>query len=87
MGSLDWEVSALGFGAMRLPTNRGFLMRAVDGMEAVRIIRHGIDLGINIPTELEKVHAIVGQRRPIAEHYPTSGSDQRAEAGPSRKGQ
>ena len=46
MGSLDWEVSALGFGAMRMPTKR--LNRlAVDEAEAIRIVRHGIDLGIN----------------------------------------
>ena len=46
MGSLDWEVSALGFGCMRLPTRRFTLMRA-DMDESLRIIRHGIDLGIN----------------------------------------
>lgn len=46
MGSLDWEVSALGFGAMRLPTKR-FNKMAVDRKEAIRIIRHGIDQGIN----------------------------------------
>ena len=46
MGSLDWEVSALGFGCMRLPTRRFTLMRA-DVDESVRIIRHGIDRGIN----------------------------------------
>jgi uncharacterized protein len=46
MGSLDWEVSALGFGCMRLPTRRFTLMRA-DVEASVRIIRHGIDLGIN----------------------------------------
>lgn len=45
MGSLDWEVSALGFGAMRLPTNR--FTKAVDRKEAIRIIRSGIDQGIN----------------------------------------
>jgi len=46
MGSLDWEVSALGFGCMRLPTRRLNRLRA-DTAEAIRIIRHGIDLGIN----------------------------------------
>ena len=46
MGSLDWEVSALGFGAMRLPQRRINRMRAVTD-ESIRIIRHGIDLGIN----------------------------------------
>jgi hypothetical protein len=46
MGSLGWEVSALGFGAMRLPTRR-FNRLGVDESEAIRIVRHGIDLGIN----------------------------------------
>jgi predicted aldo/keto reductase-like oxidoreductase len=44
MGSLDWKVSALGFGCMRLPARR---FGRVDVEEAKRIIRHGIDLGIN----------------------------------------
>jgi predicted aldo/keto reductase-like oxidoreductase len=46
MGSLDWKVSALGFGCMRLPTRRFNRLRA-ETNESVRIIRHGIDLGIN----------------------------------------
>ena len=46
MGSLDWKVSALGFGCMRLPTRRLNRLRA-DTAESIRIIRHGIDLGIN----------------------------------------
>jgi predicted aldo/keto reductase-like oxidoreductase len=46
MGSLDWEVSALGFGCMRLPTRQLNPLRA-DTDESLRIIRHGIDLGIN----------------------------------------
>ena len=46
MGSLDWEVSALGFGCMRLPRRRINRMRA-DTKESINIIRHGIDLGIN----------------------------------------
>jgi len=46
MGSLGWEVSALGFGCMRLPPRRINRLRA-DRDESVRIIRHGIDLGIN----------------------------------------
>ncbi|HUI91278.1 MAG TPA: aldo/keto reductase [Chitinivibrionales bacterium] len=45
MGSLPWQVSALGFGCMRLPS-RGFL-RGVDEKKAVEIIRLGIDKGIN----------------------------------------
>lgn len=46
MGSLDWEVSALGFGCMRLPSRRLSLMGA-DLEESKRIIRYGIDRGIN----------------------------------------
>lgn len=46
MGSLDWEVSALGFGCMRLPGRRLSLMGA-DLEESQRIIRYGIDRGIN----------------------------------------
>ncbi len=46
MGSLDWQVSALGFGCMRLPSRRINRMRA-ETNESLRIIRHGIDLGIN----------------------------------------
>jgi predicted aldo/keto reductase-like oxidoreductase len=45
MGSLDWEVSALGFGCMRLPTSG--LRNKVDEKYAIAIIREGIDLGIN----------------------------------------
>ncbi|MHA1729592.1 MAG: aldo/keto reductase, partial [Promethearchaeota archaeon] len=48
MGSLDWEVSALGFGAMRLPTKRveGQAIPVVDEEESIRMIRHAIDLGV-----------------------------------------
>ncbi len=46
MGSLGWEVSALGFGCMRLPPRRVNKLRA-ETVESVKIIRHGIDLGIN----------------------------------------
>jgi predicted aldo/keto reductase-like oxidoreductase len=65
MGSLDWEVSALGFGCMRLPQRRLNRMRAVTD-ESIRIIRHGIDLGINYidtawPYHLGDSERIVGQ--------------------------
>jgi len=65
MGSLDWEVSALGFGCMRLPTRRINRLRA-ETEESIRIIRHGIDLGINYvdtawPYHLGDSERIVGQ--------------------------
>ena len=47
MGSLDWKVSALGFGAMRLPMIKDADAENVDVTEAIRIIRYGIDNGIN----------------------------------------
>jgi predicted aldo/keto reductase-like oxidoreductase len=44
MGSLDWQVSALGFGAMRLPVNsQGKIMEE----EAINMIRYSIDHGVN----------------------------------------
>jgi len=65
MGLLDWEVSALGFGCMRLPSRRFNRLRA-DTDESIRIIRHGIDLGINYvdtawPYHLGDSERIVGQ--------------------------
>lgn len=46
MGDLDVEVSALGFGAMRLPIV-GDDSAEIDEEEAVKMIRYGIDNGIN----------------------------------------
>ncbi len=46
MGSLDWKVSALGFGCMRLPSRRINKLRAQTN-KSIEIIRYGIDLGIN----------------------------------------
>ncbi len=45
-GKLDWQPSALGFGAMRLPLiDRN--PANVNEPEAIRMIRHGIDQGVN----------------------------------------
>jgi predicted aldo/keto reductase-like oxidoreductase len=44
MGSLDWEVSALGFGAMRLPVDRN--SKIIED-EAIKMIRYAIDQGVN----------------------------------------
>jgi predicted aldo/keto reductase-like oxidoreductase len=45
-GTLDWKVSVLGFGAMRLPVIGNDETR-IDEPEAVRMIRHAIDRGVN----------------------------------------
>jgi predicted aldo/keto reductase-like oxidoreductase len=44
MGSLDWDVSVLGFGAMRFPM---IDQNTVDEKEAIRMIRYAIDNGVN----------------------------------------
>ena len=46
MGSLNWEVSALGFGCMRLPPRKLNRLRA-ETDKSIQLIRYGIDLGIN----------------------------------------
>lgn len=45
MGSLQWEVSALGFGCMRLPRTR--FLTSINERAAIDIIRYGIDRGVN----------------------------------------
>lgn len=44
MGSLNWEVSVLGFGAMRLPM---IDQTTVNEEEAIKMIRYAIDNGVN----------------------------------------
>jgi len=44
-GKLNWNVSALGFGAMRLPTTG--TDRTIDEAESIRMIRYAIDNGVN----------------------------------------
>lgn len=47
LGKIDFEVSALGFGAMRLPGMKNPLDPRVDEKEAIKMIRHAIDSGVN----------------------------------------
>ena len=47
-GKLDWKPSALGFGCMRLPcSDTAPMSQNIDEAEALRMIRFGIDRGIN----------------------------------------
>ena len=63
MGSLEWEVSALGFGAMRMPLNDD---TSVNEEEAIKMIRYAIDNGVNyfdtaFPYHNEMSEVIVGK--------------------------
>ncbi|MEJ2272249.1 MAG: aldo/keto reductase [Candidatus Bathyarchaeota archaeon] len=65
LGSLDWKVSALGFGCMRLPPRRFNRLRAKPD-ESIELIRFGIDQGINYvdtawPYHLGDSEKIVGK--------------------------
>jgi uncharacterized protein len=46
-GKLNWKVSALGFGAMRLPTFGDEMSSQVNEPEAIKMIRYAIDHGVN----------------------------------------
>ncbi len=46
-GKLDWKVSALGFGAMRLPTLGNEMSSPINEPEAIKMVRYAIDHGVN----------------------------------------
>lgn len=47
-GRLAWDISLLGFGCMRLPTTDGMpVSENIDETEAIRMIRHALDRGVN----------------------------------------
>ncbi len=91
LGSLDFDVSALGFGAMRLPTVGGD-SNAVDEQEARRIVRFAIDQGVNYvdtayPYHGGKGEAVLGrilrdgyrERVKLATKFPTWALKERAD--------
>ena len=59
-GKLDWEVSVLGFGAMRLPVI-GNDMANIDEPESTRMIRYAINHGVNYLDTAYPYHAGQGE--------------------------
>jgi hypothetical protein len=66
-GKLEWKASALGFGCMRLPTLDGQQTGPnIDEPEAIRMLRHAIDEGVNYidtaqPYHSERSEILVGK--------------------------
>jgi len=60
-GKLEWEVSALGFGAMRLPLT-DINPASVDEPESIRMMRYAIDHGVNYLDTAYGYHGEQGER-------------------------
>jgi uncharacterized protein len=60
-GALDWEVSVLGFGAMRLPVLEGDSSQ-INEPEAMAMIRRAIDGGVNYVDTAYPYHQEQGER-------------------------
>ena len=61
-GPNRFSVSALGFGCMRLPTTDGLPTGPVDLAESTRMIRRGIDAGINYLDTAKVYHEGLGEK-------------------------
>ena len=64
MKTLDWDVSVLGFGAMRLPTKKSW--DDIDYEKGIKMVRYAIDNGVNyVDTawsyHVEKSEAFIGE--------------------------
>jgi uncharacterized protein len=74
-GRLAWESSILGIGVMRLPGGGKDERGAIDQAESVRMIRHGIDRGVNyvdlgLPWDMAGHEPVVAAvRAALAEGY------------------